>query len=68
MQTSFNPFLLVLDGHSEALLQQRQLADQVGDGVGEGFLWEQSVSAAQRAAPPPALSPGGCSPGWSGLG
>lgn len=35
---SLDAFLFVFDGHSEALLQQRQLADQIRDGVGERFL------------------------------
>lgn len=35
---SLDPFLFVLDGDSEALLQQGELADEVSDGVGEGFL------------------------------
>lgn len=41
-QVSFNPFLFVLNGDSETFLQQRQFADQVGDGVREGFLLKQS--------------------------
>lgn len=36
---SLDAFLLVFDGHPEALFQQGELADEVRDGVGEGLLW-----------------------------
>lgn len=35
---SLNAFLFVFDGDPEAFLQQRQLTNQVSDGVCEGFL------------------------------
>ena len=40
---SFDPFLLVLDGDSEAFLQQRELADEVSDGVCERFLSKNTL-------------------------
>lgn len=35
---SLDPFLFVLDGDSEAFLQQRELADEISDGVRKRFL------------------------------
>lgn len=37
-EVSLDPFLFVLDGDSEAFLQQRELADEVSDGVRKRFL------------------------------
>lgn len=40
---SLDPFLFVLDGDSEAFLQQRELADEVSDGVRERFLSKKTL-------------------------
>lgn len=50
---SLNPLLFVLDGHSEAFLQQRQFADQVSDGVCKRLLSKQQhdVTTQQLQAP-----------------
>ena len=40
---SLDALLFVLDGDPEALLQQRQLTDQICDGVGERLLHTHTV-------------------------